>query len=57
MTPEERLEGLPARERLKGLSVEERLEGLSAKELERLRQLLQSQTRADNSAPPDAKTS
>jgi hypothetical protein len=57
MTPEERLDGLPARERLKGLSVEERLEGLSAKELERLRQLLQSQTRADNSAPPDAKTS
>jgi hypothetical protein len=50
--PEERLEGLSAEERLKGLTVEERLRGLSGEELERLRQLLQEQARANGSSPP-----
>jgi hypothetical protein len=50
--PEERLEGLSAEERLKGLSAEERLKDLSAEELERLRQLLQKQARANGSSPP-----
>ena len=55
--PEERLEGLSAEERLKGLSAEERLKGLSAEELERLRQLLQTQAKANGSAPPESKSS
>ncbi len=62
LPPEERLEGLPPTERLKGLSAEERLEGLSPEErlrglapeeLERLRQLLQTQAKADNSSRPE----
>jgi hypothetical protein len=43
---------LPPEERLEGLSPEERLRGLSPEELEHLRQLLQTQTRTDNSSPP-----
>jgi hypothetical protein len=39
-------------ERLEGLSAEERLKGLSGEELERLRQLLQKQAKANGSAPP-----
>jgi hypothetical protein len=50
--PQERLEGLSAEERLKGLSAEELLKGLSREELERLRQLLQEQAKANDSAPP-----
>ncbi len=49
MSPEEREEVWPVRERLKGLSLEERLEGLTPDDLERLRLLLQSQTKADGS--------
>jgi hypothetical protein len=44
MSPEERLEGL---------SPEERLRGLTLEELERLRQLLQIQTKTDDSSHPD----
>ncbi len=62
MSPEERLEVFPVQERLQGLSPEERLQGLAPEErlrglapeeLERLRQLLQSQTRADNPSQPE----
>jgi hypothetical protein len=42
----------PAEERLEGLSAEERLKGLSAEELERLRQMLQKQPRANGTSPP-----
>ena len=42
----------PPEERLEGLSAEERLKGLSAEELERLRQLLQTQGKANGSSPP-----
>jgi hypothetical protein len=61
MSPEEREEVWPARERLKnvspedrleGLSLEERLRGLTPDDLERLRQLLQSQTKTDEPSPP-----
>ncbi|MBV9123783.1 MAG: hypothetical protein JO112_10535 [Planctomycetes bacterium] len=41
---------LPPKERLEGLSPEERLEGLSPEELERLRQLLLSEKKPDNSS-------
>jgi hypothetical protein len=51
MTAEERLEGLSAEERLKGLSAEECVKGLAAQELERLRQLLQKQSKANGSSP------
>jgi hypothetical protein len=44
---------LPAKERLQGLSPEERLEGLSPEELERLQQLLQGRTKAENSSHPE----
>ena len=44
MSPEERLEGL---------SPEERLRGLAPEEVERLRQLLQTQTKADQSSSPE----
>jgi hypothetical protein len=60
--PEERLKGLestqalrdliasmPPEERLAGLSAEERLKGLAPEDLERLKELLQRQTRADDS--------
>jgi hypothetical protein len=62
LPPEERLKGLSLRdilatmtpeERLEGLSPEERLKGLSPEELERLRRLLQGQSKADNSSPPE----
>jgi hypothetical protein len=62
LPPEERLEGLPPKERLKGLSPEERLEGLSPEErlrglspeeLERLRQILQKETKANGSSPAE----
>ena len=43
LSPEERLRGLPPEERLRGLPPEERLRGLSEEELQRLRQLLDSQ--------------
>jgi len=57
--PEERLEGLLPEERLKGLSADELLKGLSREELERLRQLLQKQAKANGSSPPatESKTS
>ena len=44
----------PTEERLEGLSVEDRLKGLSAEELERLRQLLQQQAKANGSSPPSS---
>ncbi len=47
----------PPEERLEGLSAEEVLKGLSAEELERLRQLLQTQAKANGSAPPESKSS
>jgi hypothetical protein len=65
LPPEERLEGLspegrqralaalPPEERLEGLSPEERLKGMSPEELERLRQLLQTQAKADGSSRPE----
>jgi hypothetical protein len=62
LSPQERLLGLslgdflatlPPAERLKGLSPEERLQGLSPVELERLRQLLRAQTKADNGTSPE----
>jgi hypothetical protein len=53
LSPEERLEGLSLEERLEGLSLEEWVEGLSPEELERVRQLLQTQTKADDSARPE----
>jgi hypothetical protein len=52
LPPEERLRGLPPEERLRGLPPEERLEGLSPEELERLRQLLQAQAKADDPPRP-----
>jgi hypothetical protein len=54
MSPEERkvVFRLSPQERLEGLSLEERLEGLTPDDLERLRQLLQSQTKADDSSRP-----
>jgi hypothetical protein len=53
MSPQERLEGLPARERLEGLSLEERLEGLTPEQLQRLQQLLQARTKPDDSSRPE----
>jgi hypothetical protein len=69
MPPKERLQGLapedmqqvlreflatlPPEERLKGLSLEERIKDLSPEELERLRQLLQTRTKANNSSRPE----
>ena len=53
LPPEERLEGLPAEKRVEGLSLEERLRGLSPEELERLRQLVQTQTKTDTSSRPE----
>jgi hypothetical protein len=50
LSPEERLQGLSPEERLQGLSPEELLQALSPDELERLRQLLRSQTQADDSS-------
>jgi hypothetical protein len=49
--PKERVRGLAPRERLEGLSAEERLEGLSPEELERLRLLLQKQTKGEPPSP------
>jgi hypothetical protein len=49
------LAATPPEERLEGLSAEERLKGLSGEELERLRQLLQGQAKANGSTPPDSK--
>jgi len=43
---------LPPKDRLKGLSLEERLEGLSSEELERLRQLLHTEKKPENSSSP-----
>jgi hypothetical protein len=64
MSPEERQEvlsktardllaTLPPKERLEGLSPEELLRSLSPEALERLRQLLQTQARADNPPRPE----
>ena len=50
LPPKERLKSLSVEERLEGLSPEERLKGLSSEELERLKQLLQTRTKADNSS-------
>ena len=57
LAPEERLRGLAPEERLEGLSPEEVLKALPPEDRERLRELLQGQTRADNSSPPGPKTS
>ena len=53
ISPEERLEVLSPAERLRGLAPEERLQGLSPEELDRLRQLLQTKAKADDSSPPE----
>jgi hypothetical protein len=53
LPPEERLKGLSPEERLRGLPPEERLRGLTPEELERLRQLLQIQTKTDNPSHPE----
>jgi hypothetical protein len=47
------LASLTPKERLEGLSAEVVLESLDPKELERLRQLLQAQAKADNSSRPE----
>jgi hypothetical protein len=47
------LQALSPEERLRGLSPEAILEGMSPEDRERLRQLLQSQTKADNSSRPE----
>jgi hypothetical protein len=49
---EKRLAVLSPEERLQGLSPEERLRGLTPEELERLRRLLQAQTKADDASHP-----
>ena len=53
LPPEDRVRGLSLEERLKGLSLEELLRGLSPEELERLRQLLQVQTKAEDPPRPE----
>jgi hypothetical protein len=53
LSPEERLDGLTPEERLRGLAPEELVRGLTPEDLERLRQLLQAQTRTDNSSRPE----
>jgi hypothetical protein len=52
MSPEDRLAGLSPEERLKGLALEERLKGLTPEEIERLKELLQQQTKADDRSNP-----
>ena len=52
LSTEERLEGLSSEERLKGLPPEERLKGLTPEELERLKQLVQQQAKADDGPLP-----
>jgi hypothetical protein len=52
LPPEERLKGLPPEERLKGLPPEERLKGLTPEQLERLKVLLQQQTKVDDTGNP-----
>ncbi len=63
LPPEERLEGLSPKQRLEGLSPEQRLEGLSPEDLlrglspedrERLRHLLQNQTKPDSSSSQES---
>jgi hypothetical protein len=44
---EDRVRGLPAEDRVRGLSPEELLRGLTPEELDRLRQLLQTQTKTN----------
>jgi hypothetical protein len=51
MTPEEREEFWPLQVRVKGVSPEDLLRALTPEDLERLRQLLRSQTRSDDSSP------
>jgi hypothetical protein len=46
-------QGLSPRERLRGLSAEEMLQGLTPEQAERLRQLLQSQTKPDDPSRPE----
>jgi hypothetical protein len=46
------LASMPPKQRLAGLSPEQRLEGLAPEELERLKELLQQQTRADDTSTP-----
>jgi hypothetical protein len=53
MSPEERLKGLSEEDRLRGLTPEDRLRGLSPEELQRLKQLLQTQTKADDTSRPE----
>ncbi len=52
LSPEDRLKGLAPEDRLKGLAPEDRLKGLAPEELERLKELLQRQTRADDASNP-----
>jgi hypothetical protein len=52
LSDEERLRVYPIRKRLQGLSMEELLRELSPKDVERLRQLLQNEKRADDSSRP-----
>jgi hypothetical protein len=54
LPPEERLEGLSPKDRVRGLSLEDRLLDLAPEELERLRQLLRTQTSGEESARPGA---
>jgi hypothetical protein len=52
MTPDKREDVWPAEVRLQGLFPEGLLRALTPDELERLRQLLQSQTKADDPSRP-----
>jgi hypothetical protein len=53
LSPEERSVVFPLRDRLQGLSPEELLQGLPPEKLERLRELLQVQTKTDNPSSPE----
>jgi hypothetical protein len=53
LTPDDLLAGLSPEERLRGLAPEDLLRALSPEELERLLQLLQTQTKADDSSRPE----
>jgi hypothetical protein len=52
LSPEQLLQGVPPEERVKGLSPEDRLKGLSPEEMQRLKELLQRQAKADDSSNP-----
>jgi hypothetical protein len=52
LSPEQLRQALPPEERIKGLSLEDRLKGLTPEERERLKELLQQQTKADGPPHP-----